>query len=128
MKHVMMSILTALGLGTSSCARQESVTSVDANHFENAIHANNVQLLDVRSANEYAEGHIAHAANIDALQNDFLAKAQRSLNKKKPAYVYCRSGKRSMMAANKLAKAGYKVINLRGGIMEWTDAGKPVNR
>ena len=124
----MMSILTALGLGTSSCARQESVTSVDANHFENAIHANNVQLLDVRSANEYAEGHIAHAANIDALQNDFLAKAQRSLRKKKPAYVYCRSGKRSMMAANKLAKAGYKVINLRGGIMEWTDAGKPVNR
>lgn len=124
----MMSILTALGLGTSSCARQESVTSVDANQFENAIHANNVQLLDVRSANEYAEGHIAHAANIDALQNDFLAKAQRSLNKKKPAYVYCRSGKRSMMAANKLAKAGYKVINLRGGIMEWTDAGKPVNR
>lgn len=128
MKHVMMSILTALGLGTSSCARQESVTSVDANQFENAIHANNVQLLDVRSANEYAEGHIAHAANIDALQNDFLAKAQRSLSKKKPAYVYCRSGKRSMMAANKLAKAGYKVINLRGGIMEWTDAGKPVNR
>lgn len=128
MKHVMMSILTALGLGTSSCARQESVTSVDANHFENAIHANSVQLIDVRSANEYAEGHIAHAANIDALQNDFLAKAQRSLNKKKPAYVYCRSGKRSMMAANKLAKAGYKVINLRGGIMEWTDAGKPVNR
>lgn len=128
MKHVMMSILTALGLGTSSCARQESVTSVDANQFENAIHANNVQLLDVRSANEYAEGHIAHAANIDALQNDFLAKAQRSLSKKKPAYVYCRSGKRSMMAANKLAKAGYKVINLRGGIMEWMDAGKPVNR
>ena len=123
-----MSILTALGLGTSSCARQESVTSVDANHFENAIHANSVQLIDVRSANEYAEGHIAHAANIDALQNDFLAKAQRSLSKKKPAYVYCRSGKRSMMAANKLAKAGYKVINLRGGIMEWTDAGKPVNR
>lgn len=33
-----------------------------------------------------------------------------------------------MMAANKLAKAGYKVINLRGGIMEWMDAGKPVNR
>lgn len=124
----MMSILTALGLGTSSCARQESVTSVDANHFENAIHANSVQLIDVRSANEYAEGHIAHAANIDALQNDFLAKAQRSLSKKKPAYVYCRSGKRSMMAANKLAKAGYKVINLRGGIMEWMDAGKPVNR
>lgn len=123
-----MSILTALGLGTSSCARQESVTSVDANHFENAIHANSVQLIDVRSANEYAEGHIAHAANIDALQNDFLAKAQRSLSKKKPAYVYCRSGKRSMMAANKLAKAGYKVINLRGGIMEWMDAGKPVNR
>ncbi|KGF18635.1 rhodanese [Prevotella sp. S7-1-8] len=128
MKHVMMSILTALGLGTSSCARQESVTSVDANHFENAIHANSVQLIDVRSANEYAEGHIAHAANIDALQNDFLAKAQRSLSKKKPAYVYCRSGKRSMMAANKLAKAGYKVINLRGGILEWMDAGKPVNR
>lgn len=128
MKHVMMSILTALGIGTSSCARQESVTSVDANHFENAIHANSVQLIDVRSANEYAEGHIAHAANIDALQNDFLAKAQRSLSKKKPAYVYCRSGKRSMMAANKLAKAGYKVINLRGGIMEWMDAGKPVNR
>lgn len=125
---MMMSILTALGLGTSSCAQQENITSVDANHFENAIHANNVQLLDVRTANEYAEGHIAYATNVDVQQNDFLAKVEQTFTKTKPAYVYCRSGKRSMMAANKLAKTGYKVINLRGGILEWIDASKPINQ
>jgi len=54
--------------------------------------------------------------------------SERIMNKKEKVYVYCRSGKRSMTAARRLAGAGYKVVNLEGGIMAWNSAGKPVVR
>ena len=40
--------------------------------------------------------------------------------------IYCRSGRRSANAAGKLADVGYKCVNLKGGILAWKDAGKPV--
>ncbi|MGI6242910.1 MAG: rhodanese-like domain-containing protein [Prevotella sp.] len=124
----MMSILTALGLGMSSCAQHENITSVDVDQFETSIMSDNVQLVDVRTAEEYAEGHIAYAANIDIQKANFKDKAQTMLDKESPAYVYCRSGHRSMMAAKELAKMGFKVVNLSGGVMEWTNKGKPLNK
>ncbi len=128
MKKYMVSILAALGLGMSSCAQNENITSVGADQFEQSIVADSVQLVDVRTPEEYADGHIAYAVNNDVQQSGFKDKALQTLKKDKPAYVYCRSGKRSMMAANILAEAGFKVVNLRGGIMEWADSGKPINR
>ncbi|MBM6993828.1 MAG: rhodanese-like domain-containing protein [Prevotella sp.] len=128
MKKFMVSILAALGLGMSSCAQNENIQSVGADQFEQSIVADSVQLVDVRTAEEYAEGHIAYAENNDVQQPTFKAKALQTLQKDKPVYVYCRSGKRSLVAANILAEAGFKVVNLRGGIMEWADGGKPVNR
>ncbi|WP_276894325.1 rhodanese-like domain-containing protein [Hallella bergensis] len=128
MKHLIMSILAALGLGTGSCAQNEHITSVDAAQFEAAISADSVQLIDVRTAGEYAEGHIANAVNIDVKLPDFASKAAGTLDKDRPAYVYCRSGQRSMKAARMLAKQGFEVVNLNGGIMEWMNAGKPVNQ
>lgn len=109
-----------------SCSSHQGIESVTADEFENALYDGHVQLLDVRSAEEYAQGHIANAENIDVQQPDFIDKAQAKLNHANPVYVYCRSGKRSMMAAQKLVKAGFKVVNLRDGIVGWEDAGKPV--
>jgi rhodanese-related sulfurtransferase len=128
MKQIMMSILAALGLGMNSCAQNENITSVNADQFETAIQADSVQLIDVRTAGEYAEAHIAYAVNIDMQQSDFANKAAASLDKDKPAYVYCRSGARSMRAAKMLAEQGFNVVNLKGGIMEWVNDGKPVNK
>lgn len=109
-----------------SCFNQQAITSVNADEFEKAVNGGRVQLVDVRSADEYAEGHIAYAQNIGVQQADFADRAKEQLDSSRSVYVYCRSGKRSMMAASILTDAGFKVVNLRGGIMEWEDAGKPV--
>ena len=110
----------------TSCSSHQGIESVTADEFENALYDGHVQLLDVRSADEYAQGHIANAENVDVQQSDFIEKAQAKLDHTNPVYVYCRSGKRSMLAAQKLVKAGFKVVNLRDGIVGWEDAGKPV--
>ena len=87
-----------------------------------------VQLLDVRTASEFAEGHIAPAINIDWYSSNFLKDAEASLDKSRPVLVYCRSGRRSASAAAALEKAGFKVFNLSGGYLAWTAAGKPVTK
>lgn len=81
------------------------------------------QLLDVRTPEEYAGGHIGNAANIDWNGDDFEKKAA-TYDKSKPVYVYCKIGGRSAKAADKLASMGFsKVYNLDGGIMKWDAAG-----
>lgn len=126
MNRFFATILAALGLTVSSCAQNDSIRSVDADEFEKDIYGGRVQLLDVRTPDEYGKGSIAYAANDDVQKPEFKAKAEALLDKSKPVYVYCRSGKRSMMAANILAKEGYKIVNLKGGIMEWAGKGKIV--
>lgn len=128
MKKIMVAFFAAWGLGMSSCAQQENISSVDSGKFERAILSDTVQLVDVRTPEEYAEGHIAYAVNNDVQSADFGSKAVATLRKDKPAYVYCRSGKRSMVAAGILAREGFKVVNLNGGILEWMEAGKPVSK
>lgn len=119
-------IIVILSTLFTSCSTHQGIESVTVDEFENALYDGHLQLLDVRSAEEYAQGHIANAKNIDVQQPDFIEKAQAKLNHTNPVYVYCRSGKRSMLAAQKLVKAGYQVVNLRDGIVGWEDACKPV--
>ena len=106
-----------------ACA-QNPYTDVDVNRFEQIIKSDSVQLVDVRKLDEFAEGHIAGAIHIDVLTTSFLSNALAKLDKKRPCAVYCRSGKRSAMAATLLAKEGYTVTNLLGGIIAWTEAKK----
>ncbi len=117
--------MTLISGSLCSCGQQNFKT-VDANEFENAISSDSVQLLDVRTAEEYNETHIAadSVINIDKLQPDFMIKARQILNKEKTVAVYCRSGRRSADAAKLLSEDGYKVIDLDGGIIEWEKRGK----
>lgn len=75
-------------------------------------------ILDVRHADEYAEGHIKGAINID---NDVIGtKAPEDLpDKDQTIYVYCRSGNRSKQAAKKLVSLGYTNVIEIGGIIDW---------
>lgn len=104
------------GTVLTACSQNKNITSVDAAAFQAAITKDSVQLVDVRTAEEYAEQRILYAVNIDVLQPDFKEKAEKMLDNSKPAYVYCRSGRRSMTAANILVGMGFKVVNLKGGI------------
>lgn len=87
-----------------------------------------VVVLDVRTAAEFAEGHIQGAILIDQGQSDFVEKAKATLPIDKKIAIYCRSGRRSANAAGRLADAGYKCVNLKGGIIAWQGANMPVTK
>lgn len=129
MKKIILSAMTLLTGCLAGCGQQE-FKSVDADEFEKAISTNNVQLVDVRTAEEFAEGHIGADAtkNIDVKRPDFIEQAEQELDKGKTVAVYCRSGRRSADAAKQLAERGFKVIDLKGGIIGWRQHGKPTRQ
>jgi len=109
----------------TNCGGQ-NFRSVNAADFEQIIKQPDVIVLDSRTAQEYADGHIRNAVNIDVKAADFAQKAIATLDKSKTIAVYCRSGRRSKIAAATLAKNGFTVVELDCGIMCWTSAGKEV--
>lgn len=129
MNKLLLSVI-ALFTGCFTSCGQQDIKSVDADEFEKTISRDGVQLLDVRTEAEFSEGHIASdkVKNIDYRQPDFIEQADGELDKGRPVAVYCRSGRRSMDAARLLAKRGFEVINLEGGILEWQERGKPVRQ
>jgi rhodanese-related sulfurtransferase len=83
-------------------------------------------VLDVRTPDEYAGGHIEGALNIDFNADDFEANIAK-LDRDKTYLVHCRSGGRSTSSLPAFEKLGFKsVIHLDGGMNGWTEAGKPV--
>lgn len=90
--------------------------------------AEGAQLLDVRTKEEWDEGHLKGAKLVTVTEEGFLEKAKAVLDPKKPVVVYCRSGKRSAMAVEQLRAAGFIVNDMEGGITAWTAAGKPVEK
>ena len=124
MKKMLVCFLASLGLNVA-CA-QASYENVDVKGFAELTEGAHVVVLDVRSADEFKEGHIEGAVNIDQAQGDFIQKAKEMLPADKTIAVYCRSGRRSASAAGRLAAEGYKAVNLKGGILAWKDAGKSV--
>ena len=110
----------------SGCNDNDNIVSVSAPEFDTKIKTDSVQLLDVRTPQEYAEGHIEGALNINIQCDDFQQMAEKELSKDSTILVYCRSGRRSMDAAGILTRLGYRVINLKGGIIEWKEDGLPV--
>ncbi|KDN54334.1 rhodanese-like domain-containing protein [Flavobacterium seoulense] len=96
------------------------IKTVEVNAFAKEIKTTQKpQILDVRTPEEFAGGHIDNAANID-WQNENFVKNTEKLDKNKPVYVYCRSGKRSLKASEKLEELGFKKIyNLDGGYLQW---------
>ena len=115
-------LLTCLALTIMiSCQAQSEFKSVDIDEFKIEISKSSVQLVDVRTAQEYSEGHIPGAMNIDVNAPDFEEKI-KVLDKKENVAIYCRSGRRSKMAANKMTAAGFKVIELNTGFLSWDGA------
>jgi len=83
-------------------------------------------LLDVRTQEEYAAGHIQGAKLIPV---QVLAEHLAEVPKDKQVYVYCLSGKRSAMASKLLAAHGFtRIENMVGGIVAWREAGYPIRQ
>lgn len=78
-----------------------------------------VRLIDVREADEYASGHVAHAKSVPL---GTVPDRATELNGS-PVYLICRSGVRSYQACEFLAAYGHEVFNVSGGMLAWADAG-----
>jgi thioredoxin len=85
----------------------------------------NAQLIDVRTAEEFNEGHIKGAKNLDINQDGFEAKLNE-LNKEEPVLVYCLSGGRSGSAAGMLRSKNFKTVYEMPGILKWNAEGLPL--
>lgn len=119
MRHFILSIMSFFSGIFGACA-QTPYTNVDVAGFKQVVTQDSAFILDVRTPQEYAEGHIANATNIDVHLPNFVEQAVQRLPQGRTIAVYCRSGKRSAMAAKMLTAKGFKVVNLLGGYMAWT--------
>ena len=124
-----IAILALLVFSITSClkTKTEGVMVLNPENFEQKIESSDVQLVDVRTPEEFAEGHIPNAINININGNDFESETSK-LDKEKPVMVYCKMGGRSAKAASNLKEQGFKDISdLDGGITSWKEAGKIID-
>jgi rhodanese-related sulfurtransferase len=117
----MKNISLLLFLTFISCEFQENKFEVlEYVTYKKNILNNNVQLFDVRTPEEFDQGHIEGAINIDFKNEKKFNSYFRDLNKNKPVFLYCRSGNRSKKSAKILLDMGYsEIYDLKGGFIEW---------
>lgn len=105
---VLVTILLLINLG---CAQSKSkpITEYSQNDKQEGI------LVDVRTPEEYQQGHLENALNINVLSTDFETHFDE-MDKSKTVYVYCKKGGRSKKAQEKLISLGFEnVVDLEGG-------------
>ena len=85
-----------------------------------------IRIIDVRTPQEFAEGHIAGAELVDISQPDFADRIA-ALDRESTYFVYCRSDNRSGVATEMMLGMGFtSIFELRGGTVAWEQAGLPL--
>lgn len=108
----------------AAAARAEGgFKEIDAADYEKRRAKKNSVVLDVRSSEEFAKGHVPGAVNIDVNAPDFAQKVAQ-FDKSKTMLVNCHAGSRGAIASAELAKLGFKTVcNLDGGLDAWEKSG-----
>ncbi len=136
MKNIVSLIVLTLSISIASCQNQTSNgatkqinVTIPVDEFDKKLNeTKDVQLVDVRTPEEYSEGHLKGAVNYNLNANDFDNNLNK-LDKSKPVMVYCLGGGRSAEAAEKMKEKGFaEVYNMKGGMMKWNAANKPVEK
>lgn len=121
--------LTACERGQAEPVSEEAAAAIQVDEIDAAVMATRIAsgdivLVDVRTPEEFAEGHIEGAVNLPL---DTFDPAAVPHGDGKEAVLYCRSGRRSEIAAETLSAAtGKPATHLDGGIVAWEAAGQPV--
>lgn len=114
----------AFAFSLSACAPYKNLTT---NRFEKKIKNSTIQLVDVRTPEEYTESRIPGSINIDVKnQATFPTATDSLLDKNREVAVYCKGGVRSRNAAKQLTSKGFKVYNLNKGFQHWVKKGKEI--
>ncbi len=120
-------LVSLLTLSQTIFAQNAANTVLDPNEFENGIAKAEIQILDVRTAEEFKTGHIKNALQADWKDQAQFKDRVQYVDKNRPVYIYCLVGGRSAAAAEWMRENGYNdVIELKGGINAWKKANKPV--
>jgi rhodanese-related sulfurtransferase len=127
MKKGQIYLLTILALlmfttGFSQETESEEVTieRVDKDAFKSAIESGDYILFDVRTVEEYMDGHIEGAKSLNVLDAQF-DKTISNIDKSQKYLIYCKSGGRSAKALEKMKDAGFThVLELDGGYQNWS--------
>lgn len=119
-KNFLLCLLTMAGITTACTAKDEGVILSPSDFVARFQADTTACILDVRTAQEYAQGHLPSAINIDYLSGDSFAAAVDTLDKNRTYYVYCQSGRRSRGAVALMKSKGLRVFELKGGYMAWT--------
>lgn len=127
MKYMLFILLALAGQACTNSTTAEAQHKLNPAQFEEMLKKDaTVQLVDVRTPEEFAAGHIAGARLINIYDADFNARIG-GLDKTKPVLVYCAAGSRSASAATTMTKMGFtRVFDLAGGMGAWRSAAKPV--
>ena len=118
--------IASIGLLTGCSGSNEAIQKVDPVAFSEIVAKPGVIVLDVRTPEEFASGHITNAVNINLADPAFATEVAK-LDKNAAVAVYCRSGNRSGVATDQMAKLGFvDMYDLQGGILDWEAAGGTV--
>ncbi len=126
---VFLSLLVTLVINSCSGSSEPGQTAnynlVAVGFAEKINELSSAPVIDVRTAGEFADGHLLKAKNIDWEGSNFEG-GINELNKENPVFVYCLSGARSHSAAERMRSLGFKTVyELSGGIMKWRAANLP---
>ncbi|PKP13268.1 MAG: rhodanese-like domain-containing protein [Bacteroidetes bacterium HGW-Bacteroidetes-3] len=119
LKLTILVLVTVLGISCNSKSQSKSdaITVITPTEFK--AKSVNQTIIDIRTPQEFSEGHIEGAININYFDNNFLDQIAK-YDKNQPLFIYCRSGNRTTPASKKVADFGFtKIYDLEGGILYW---------
>ncbi len=97
--------------------KNDQIRKIDQSTVYASINDSNIYIIDVREPDEYSQSHIENAYNVPYTSITDISKLNINLDSK--IIVYCQSGNRSRMAANRLIEMGYTNVYDMGGIIYW---------
>lgn len=116
---IFSTLLLILILGCKS-NNEATIKIVDKAYVKTNVIGKAVQLVDVRTFEEYDSGHLGGAVNYNIISRDTFLLQIQSLDKTKPVYLYCKMGGRSNRAANLLKEQGFEqIFDYSGGYNDW---------
>ena len=122
---ILVSFLTTFAVAQTS---KPTVPKIDAEQFDALRQKPNTVVLDVRTPQEFAQGHVPGAVNMDISDPTFRKKLG-ALDKSKTYLVHCESGVRSNRAVNMMSSLGLSgLFDYHGGFRDWKKQGKPVEK
>ncbi len=121
MKKISIVFSLILSLSLTNCEKetQSEIKVISPEEMQTLLELEDVQIVDVRTPEEYKNGFIDNSQNIDFKSPTFDEDITK-LDKTKPVILYCKSGGRSAKCSIKLKDAGFvKIYDLNGGITQW---------